>query len=358
MDKQNELTKCLETHKSTAEIIRQSNAKYDDFNFQYNLRQMKQPKGFIAVKSPRDVKVTIKCLKKLELKFTVKSGGHSFEKYSFGGYVSLDRETNIATVEAGVLLGMLTQRLLEFGNYGATVDAFSRWQCWLKNKPSNSIGSLVRYGAKSNFARFEFVIHENDYGLMLKHIDDIRAYFPEMNDKLIQISSYNETVNRVSFAYYTKNSTLSYMKSRSFYVSKFLNEQELTKFSDSLFEYNISFLLETYTGKINEIDSSHTAFCHRNSLYVLQYAASSLLTPEDPDGNETQKQLHMNLEKFRQSVQFMANGECYVNYIDSEESDPFKKFYCNNFRRLVEVKRNYDPKNIFRFPLSIPLTFN
>jgi hypothetical protein len=44
-----------------------------------------------------------------------------------------------------------------------------------------------------------------------------------------------------------------------------------------------------------------------------------------------------------------------VNYHDSQLSDPLVAYYGPNLGRLAEVKKKYDPDNVFRFPHSIPV---
>ena len=44
----------------------------------------------------------------------------------------------------------------------------------------------------------------------------------------------------------------------------------------------------------------------------------------------------------------------YVNYVDSQIPDALRAYYGANLERLVEVKRRYDPDNLFHFPQSIP----
>ena len=37
----------------------------------------------------------------------------------------------------------------------------------------------------------------------------------------------------------------------------------------------------------------------------------------------------------------------YINFMDSDDTSRVQENYGNNYARLVEVKRKYDPRNVF-----------
>jgi len=51
-----------------------------------------------------------------------------------------------------------------------------------------------------------------------------------------------------------------------------------------------------------------------------------------------------------------ASGSVYVNFMPDDENDRVEKAYGTNYRRLAEIKRRYDPDNLFRMNQNIQPT--
>jgi FAD/FMN-containing dehydrogenase len=43
-----------------------------------------------------------------------------------------------------------------------------------------------------------------------------------------------------------------------------------------------------------------------------------------------------------------ATGGVYVNLLGTDEGDRVRSAYGDNYERLVEIKRRWDPDNVFR----------
>src|SRR6516164_6970950 len=48
-----------------------------------------------------------------------------------------------------------------------------------------------------------------------------------------------------------------------------------------------------------------------------------------------------------------ASGSVYINFMPDDENDRVEKAYGPNYRRLTEIKRRYDPNNLFRVNQNI-----
>ena len=58
-------------------------------------------------------------------------------------------------------------------------------------------------------------------------------------------------------------------------------------------------------------------------------------------------------ESFSKPAAPYASAGAYVNFMTAEEGDRVAAAYGSNYERLVEIKRRYDPENVFRFNQNI-----
>ena len=88
-------------------------------------------------------------------------------------------------------------------------------------------------------------------------------------------------------------------------------------------------------------------FEHRNSMYNIQVLINYT------EGLDTWIQDFDTI-----ALAILDNGESYQNYNDATLENYLERYYGSNLPRLLELKRNMDPTNFFRFPQSIPVIWN
>lgn len=104
---------------------------------------------------------------------------------------------------------------------------------------------------------------------------------------------------------------------------------------------------DAYGGSISRVPVNATAFPHRNALFNVQYLS---YWAQDYDAAK-----NINwVEEFRQSMLPYTRG-AYRDYCDILIADWAEAYFGENIERLRNVKRIYDPENLFCFEQSIPI---
>jgi len=106
-------------------------------------------------------------------------------------------------------------------------------------------------------------------------------------------------------------------------------------------------LLEHFHGAVTRIDPTATAVPHREAGFNL------LLPSEWLDPADTDKNIAWTKDTFAAVSEHLAAGR-WLNYLgDDQADDAIRAAYGPNFDRLREVKRRYDPGNVFHLNHNI-----
>jgi len=102
-------------------------------------------------------------------------------------------------------------------------------------------------------------------------------------------------------------------------------------------------------GAISRVRPEETAFVHRDARFLIAYQTNW----SSPDDDQT------NLdwcENIYEAMRPYVRGGAYVNIPDRALADWLRAYYGDNLAKLVEVKRAYDPEDVFHFAQSIPVS--
>ena len=109
-------------------------------------------------------------------------------------------------------------------------------------------------------------------------------------------------------------------------------------------------LCDSYGGKIADIAPDATAFPRRlGTQYCIQYFSSWSRSADTPAHLAQVGRVYDALRPF-------MPGASYVNYCDLDLGDYASAYWGDNLARLVAVKQQYDPGNLFHHAQSVPLS--
>jgi FAD/FMN-containing dehydrogenase len=108
----------------------------------------------------------------------------------------------------------------------------------------------------------------------------------------------------------------------------------------------------TMTGAVQDVPSDATAFGHRDARYVVNMAGMW----EDPADNEHNIAW---VRDYYAGIAPYSEAGGYINFASADDQTKAPENYGANYRRLTEIKRRYDPDNLFHLnqnirPLPVP----
>ena len=138
----------------------------------------------------------------------------------------------------------------------------------------------------------------------------------------------------------------NYWKSHNF---KSLSDDALdlvVEYADKLPTAQCEIFIGLISGAANDVPTTATAYAPRDAKFVLNVHGRWDEAAEDA------KTIGWAREFFKASAPYASVG-AYVNFMTEEESERVKSAYGANYARLVQIKRQYDPKNVFHMNQNI-----
>ena len=99
-------------------------------------------------------------------------------------------------------------------------------------------------------------------------------------------------------------------------------------------------------GAPNRVAPDAMAYAHRDARFVLNVHGRW------DEAKDDQKGIGWAREFFKASAPYASAG-AYVNFMTAEEGDRVAAAYGSNYDRLVEIKKRYDPENVFHLNQNI-----
>ncbi|MEF8901591.1 MAG: FAD-binding oxidoreductase [Halovenus sp.] len=104
--------------------------------------------------------------------------------------------------------------------------------------------------------------------------------------------------------------------------------------------------IEPLGGAVSDVGRTATAFPHREAAYSIGIWPGWGDPDRDDDMIEWAREFHGAMEPY-------ATDGVYSNYLDRDEDERIRAAYGENYDRLVEVKDEWDPGNLFRMNQNV-----
>jgi FAD/FMN-containing dehydrogenase len=424
--------------------------EYNTARFNFNKLANIFPHAIIAPRTFAEVRSVLKILKKYNLEFSIRSGGHGYEPNSLcSGYVidmvnfkeiRLDTEKEEVYVGSGCVLGEIVQKLgaldyvvpvgdcSEVGIVGLALGGgqglFNTWlglTCdqvlqikimnaegkifdvsqtsypdlfWaLRGAGHGSFGIVLGMTLKMtplkqiscfemsweweptlakkileawqnwiissppNITTHAYVLYENGKSKITiegtgpgTFHQEWRAYFEPLQPK---VKTY--TGNVLSSApYWIKQHFNPFSKTKSSYVFQPIPAEGIDLIVDHITQlnldqapYTVHFTFSQFGGKIKE---GNSAFFARDALIMWQ----QMVTWDHPEKTDVAYEM---IREFHQKMMPYVSENGYTNIVDYDLGDKYLEYYYKqHVDKLIEIKRKYDPTNLFRWKQSIPIS--
>jgi FAD/FMN-containing dehydrogenase len=99
-------------------------------------------------------------------------------------------------------------------------------------------------------------------------------------------------------------------------------------------------------GACHRVGPTDTAFAYREARYGMVFLASWTDPSKDAERIEWVRDYYQALAPYSE-----AGG--YINFMQDDDYDKIQDNYRQNYDRLVQVKRTYDPGNLFHLNQNI-----
>jgi len=115
-----------------------------------------------------------------------------------------------------------------------------------------------------------------------------------------------------------------------------------------MIEGGVSF--DALGGAVSDVSATGSAFPWRAALADIQYTATwpyNQATTQGPRYDQF-------VQKERAALLPYVGASGYANYADPSLRDYATAYWGPNLTRLKQIKKTYDPSNVFSFPQSVP----
>ena len=258
-----------------------------------------------------------------------------------GGNFGVAASFEFETYPLDVILGGLVAHPLAAA--GEVVDMFHQFTKELPDEATVFCGLVHAPDGSGTKLCANLLCHCGDIGQAEADLQPLRQFGPPLLD-LVQPMPYPAVNTMLDDGF--PRGAFNYWKSAFFTELSDAAVRTMIDAFEATPSIMTGMLIEHFHGAVCRVDPTATAFPHREPGY------SVVLAGEWADPAETAANVTWVKETFAALEPYTA-PKVYANYVGDDENDRVASAYGPNLERLVELKRRYDPTNLFHLNLNI-----
>lgn len=143
-----------------------------------------------------------------------------------------------------------------------------------------------------------------------------------------------------------------YYQARSFFVE---NPYDAHSFKEaeqlmSKMPKECGIIINSEQGAIAQRRADESAYVHRGALFNFKVSFETV------QGNDTDIESSRDwMNQLYESVKFLDSGRTYQNYPEKHLTDYLERYYGTNLKRLIQIKKKWDPNHFFKSAQSLPI---
>lgn len=322
-------------------VLRPSDPEYDDARSIWNGMVDRRPTLIVRCEGAADVIATLGFARKYAIEFTVRAGGHNVAGRALCDGIVTAFEFKLHEVGPNVMVAQM------FYRHEDAAAALRTYRDFMTDAPDevSCFGLFVQVPPVAPFP-------EDQHGR--PSIALVACYAGDLDDgrkALESLASFGDPMLRVldPMPYAVLQSAFAAGSpdgARYYFKSQFMNEltdeaiDTITEWIASLPGELTQGGFEPMGGAINRVDPEATPWPHRDAAFNFSIFAGWTDAEQDDEHIAWARRFHRALEPY-------ASNRVYVNYLDRDEKDRVSEAFGPNLERLLEVKRRYDPENVF-----------
>ncbi|KAJ6644493.1 Xylooligosaccharide oxidase [Pseudolycoriella hygida] len=296
------------------------------------------------------------------------------------GYIGLVTSFKLKMFRARDLKLTIAQRMFNGEDFPNVMDNYVKWLDWVKQN-DETVTTTISGGRTGVFVRMIHVQDPNKQPVSSKAVlAALPKYFPNATETDVSYKSFIETVIGLSeisvtipeptsfgaeeespettlekhlnfYSSLTKDVIYSeYSLDKTFFVDKRIRARDLYDVQEVFAKIpetcSVSFL--PHQGAIAVPQSTDCAYVHRDAIFDCLLTCYGWNFEQAYVGEKW-------MNEFMIVARFMDSGHTYQNYPDKDLNDYLWRYYGRNLKKLIRIKRKWDPYGYFRSEQSIPI---